>query len=206
MNVLIACGPTREYIDAVRFISNASSGRMGRALTLEAAARGHSVRVVHGPVEVKFPQKVESFPVINALQMRDAVLAHFEWADVVLMAAAVADWRPEKTAAGKLKKSAGPPSINFVKNPDILAELGQNKTRQVLVGFALETENLAENAAAKLHAKNADLFVANSPKAVGSVKSLVHILDKSGKEIKAGPASKRKIAAVILDAAEGLAP
>jgi phosphopantothenoylcysteine synthetase/decarboxylase len=205
VKVLITCGPTREYIDDVRFLSNASSGRMGRALTQAALGRGHEVTVVHGPMDACVPRGAKAVPVTSAREMRKRVLEYFNQADVVLMAAAVADWRPDKIFHGKLKKKGGPPDIRLVRNPDILAGLGRIKTRQVIVAFALESENLIENAKAKLKKKRADLVAANSPAAIGARRGVVHIIDSHGNVTKLGPASKRAIAEGILDAAEALA-
>lgn len=202
MKVLITCGPTREYIDDVRYISNASSGRMGAALAREGLSRKHKVRVVAGPVEVPLPRGADVTYVTSALDMLSAVNKNFDWADLVIMAAAVADWRPAVRINGKLKKTSAPDELKLVRNPDILAGLGRKKAGQVLVGFALESDDLLANAHKKLRKKNADLIVANYTSAIGAAKSTVQIIDSTGAVISIGPASKRRIAAGILDAAE----
>jgi phosphopantothenoylcysteine decarboxylase / phosphopantothenate---cysteine ligase len=166
--VLVTAGGTREAIDPVRFIGNRSSGKMGYAIAEAAAQRGADVVLVttvnrEPPTGVSDLVRVES-----AAEMADAVLGRFGDVDVVVMAAAVADFRPNATAAEKIKKAAGPPEIVLEPTTDILAELGRKKTAQYLVGFAAETERLVEQAAAKMAAKRVDLMVANDVTAPGS--------------------------------------
>lgn len=161
VRVLVTAGGTREPLDAVRFIGNRSSGRTGYAIAQEAARRGADVTLVSGPTSLPDPFGVTTVRVETALQMRDATLAAYAGADVVVAAAAVADFRPAEPQAGKIKKDAAPDAVALAPNPDILAELGRDKGRRILVGFAAETANVLENAAAKLAAKNLDLIVAN---------------------------------------------
>lgn len=205
MKILIAAGPTREYIDPVRYVSNASSGTMGRTLASAALARGHEVTVVLGPVEVKMPAKAEVVNVTSALEMFDRMKRLFPSFDAAIMAAAVADWRPARRSNRKIKSSDGPPKIEFRKNPDILAALGKIKKNRILVGFALETENLEKNALEKLKSKRADLIVANAHSAIGAASSAVLILGENVRE-EIGPAGKRKIAGRIVRIVEELAP
>jgi phosphopantothenoylcysteine decarboxylase / phosphopantothenate---cysteine ligase len=166
--VLVTAGGTREAIDPVRFIGNRSSGKMGYAVAEAAARRGADVILVttvnrDAPAGVAEIVRVES-----AAEMADAVLARYETVDVVVMAAAVADFRPKASALEKIKKAAGPPEIVLEPTTDILAELGRKKSTQYLVGFAAETERLVEQAAAKMAAKRVDLMVANDVTAPGS--------------------------------------
>jgi phosphopantothenoylcysteine decarboxylase/phosphopantothenate--cysteine ligase len=166
--VLVTAGGTREAIDPVRFIGNRSSGKMGYAVAEAAARRGAEVVLVTtvdrpGPAGVADVVRVES-----AAEMADAVLGRYADVDVVVMAAAVADFRPKVSAAQKIKKVGGPPEIVLEPTPDILAELGRKKFTQFLVGFAAETERLVEQAAAKMAAKRVDLMVANDVTAPGS--------------------------------------
>jgi phosphopantothenoylcysteine decarboxylase/phosphopantothenate--cysteine ligase len=201
VNILISCGPTREYIDAVRFISNASSGRMGRELARAALRRHCSVRVVAGPVEVALPAGAKIENVLTALEMRAAMLKNLRWADVIFMAAAVSDWRPAKTLRQKLKKSAGPPKIRLVKNPDILAELGARKGGRVLVGFAVESKNLLSNSTGKLAKKRCDFIVANPPESIGADAGAAYIIGKTGIIRSLQKASKTAIAEIALEIA-----
>jgi phosphopantothenoylcysteine decarboxylase / phosphopantothenate---cysteine ligase len=168
LRVLVTAGGTREAIDPVRFIGNRSSGKMGYALAAAAVARGAAVTLVSGPVTLQAPEGVRMILVESAEQMREAVLAEFPATDIVIKAAAVADYRPENTASQKIKKASDTLTINLTKNPDILAELGRLKTTQILVGFAAETQDLARYALEKLQKKNLDMLVANDVTMAGA--------------------------------------
>jgi len=159
--ILVTAGPTHEPIDAVRYVGNRSSGKMGYAVAREAAKRGAAVTLVSGPSPLPDPPGVEVVRVETAEEMRDAVLARFEEADAVVKAAAVADWRPKERAEGKLKKEAGTPELLLEPTPDILRELGERKGRRVLVGFAAETDDLEAAGRSKLREKRLDLIVVN---------------------------------------------
>ena len=159
--IVVTAGPSREALDPVRYISNRSSGKMGYALARAAARRGAEVTLVSGPTALAAPEGVTTVPVVTAEEMRAAVLAEFDSATAVLMAAAVADYRPRSTAGRKMKRGDGNRRVELVPNPDIVAELTARKRRQVVVGFAAETESLVENARQKLHRKDLDLVVAN---------------------------------------------
>lgn len=162
MKVLVTAGPTREALDPVRFISNRSSGKMGYAVAAAAHRAGHEVRLVSGPVAIPAPNGAQLVGVTTAAEMLAAVRKNLRWCDVLVMAAAVADWRPKKIAAQKLKKSAGPPRIEWVPTPDILRTIAPLKKKtQAFCGFAAETENLAREARRKLRAKNLDAIAAN---------------------------------------------
>ena len=158
---MVTAGPTREELDPVRFLSNYSSGKMGYAVARAARNHGAKVILVSGPVHLTAPQNIETIRVQTANEMHAAVITHAKRADVVIKAAAVADYRPASRADLKTKKSQGLTRLNLVQNPDILAELGQNKQDLLLIGFAAETNDIRQNAKAKLAQKNLDLIVAN---------------------------------------------
>jgi phosphopantothenoylcysteine decarboxylase / phosphopantothenate---cysteine ligase len=160
-SVLITAGPTQEDIDPVRYISNRSSGRMGYALAEAAAQRGAHVLLVSGPTALTAPAGVETVAVRSAADMTEAVLSRLNAADIVIMAAAVADYRPVSRAPQKIKKQAGALTIELESTRDILREIGARSGGRFVVGFAAETENLIENARKKLQGKNLDMIVAN---------------------------------------------
>ncbi len=166
--VLVTAGGTREAIDPVRYIGNRSSGKMGYAIAEAAARRGADVVLVTTVNRPAPPGVTDVVRVESAAEMADAVLGRYGDLDVVVMAAAVADFRPKATSTEKIKKAAGPPEIILEPTVDILAELGRKKFTQYLVGFAAETEHLVEHAAAKMAAKRVDLMVANDVTAPGS--------------------------------------
>ena len=169
LKVLISAGPTREMIDPVRFISNRSSGKMGFALARAAAARGASVTLVAGPTNLDPPAGIDVTNVISAEQMREAILGALPSQQVLIMAAAVADYAPSSPVPHKLKKAPEKLCLELSRTPDILAEIGRIKSReQIIVGFAAETENVVENARQKLFTKNLDLIVANDVSAPDS--------------------------------------
>ncbi len=201
--VLVTAGPTQEPIDPVRFITNRSSGKMGYALASAARDRGARVVLVSGPTSLEPPSDVEYIPVITTEEMRRAVLERFEGADIVIKAAAVADYRPARSAPSKIKKEEGTLKIELERNPDILAELGGKKGGKVLVGFAAETEDLLKNAEEKLRKKNLDLIVANDVSKEGAGFSadtnLVKILDREGNVEEFPLLSKREVAEIVLD-------
>lgn len=160
--IMITAGPTRESIDPVRFISNHSSGKMGYALAKAASYRGADVKLISGPSELEAPLGVEIKRVENAAEMKKEVLKEFDAADITIMAAAVADYRPKKIESQKIKKGNDDLTLKLERTTDILSELGQKKrNNQLLIGFAAETENLIENAQKKLNKKQADYIIAN---------------------------------------------
>jgi len=160
-HVLVTAGPTREEIDPVRYVSNFSSGKMGFAIAAAAQQRGAQVILIAGPTNLTVPVGVRCVPAFSADEMRTAVFTHLDNVNVVIKAAAVADYRPVDRSVQKMKKTADKLTLKLEKNPDILAELGQQKGELVLVGFAAETERLLVHAAEKLQKKNLDLIVAN---------------------------------------------
>jgi phosphopantothenoylcysteine decarboxylase/phosphopantothenate--cysteine ligase len=159
--VLVSAGPTREFIDPVRFISNPSSGKMGYAIARAAEQRGASVILVSGPTALPAPYHVETFPVDSAEQMATAVFENMNRADIIIKTAAVGDYRAKAKADHKIKKQKEELVLELTRNVDILKELGARKTRQFLVGFAAETQDLAANAGEKLKKKNLDIIVGN---------------------------------------------
>ena len=201
--VLVTAGPTREEIDPVRFISNHSSGKMGYALARAARRRGAQVTLVTGPTCLPFPWGVDTVAVSSAEEMRADVLARFEESSIVIKAAAVADYRPETRSGEKIKKETAPLAVSFVKNPDILAELGQRKGTQTIVGFAAETGSLLENAAKKLTAKNVDMIVANDISMPGAGfnvdTNIVKLLYRDGRVEELPLLEKEELADRILD-------
>ncbi|MFP3868410.1 MAG: bifunctional phosphopantothenoylcysteine decarboxylase/phosphopantothenate--cysteine ligase CoaBC [Desulfobacteraceae bacterium] len=159
--ILVTAGPTHEDLDPVRFLTNRSTGKMGYALARVARRRGARVRLVSGPATQASPPGVEMIMVRTALQMQEVMMEHFHQTDVVVMAAAVTDYRPASFVGTKIKRSGEEMILKLAHNPDILLELGKQKTRQILVGFAAETEDLQNHAWQKLKRKNLDLIVAN---------------------------------------------
>jgi phosphopantothenoylcysteine decarboxylase / phosphopantothenate---cysteine ligase len=159
--VLVTAGPTQEPLDTVRFLSNPSSGKMGYAIAQAAQERGAKVILVSGPTSLTPPRGVQSWQIRTALEMHDAIFRAYEKVDVVIKAAAVSDYRPKQAVPYKIKKTDAAQVVELVRNPDILAELGQRKGKRVLVGFAAETEDLLTNAQKKVQAKNLDMIIAN---------------------------------------------
>ena len=202
--VLISSGPTREAIDPVRYISNHSSGIMGNALALAAAARGAEVTLVTGPVS-GYPEhpNIQVINVTSADQMYDACVSAYGKADIAIMAAAVADYKPAQVSLTKLKKSEESYSLLLEKTKDILAELGKTKQNQLLVGFALETDHELDNARKKLHTKNLDVIVLNSLKVSGAgfstITNQITIIDSSGEIMEYDLKPKSAVAEDILD-------
>jgi phosphopantothenoylcysteine decarboxylase/phosphopantothenate--cysteine ligase len=204
LRVLITAGGTREPIDPVRFVGNRSSGKQGHALAHDAASRGADVTVVT-TVGLPLPSGATVVRVDTAAEMEKAVLDRAGECDVVVMAAAVADFRPKVSAAEKLKKTDGVPDLVLEPTPDILAELGRRRMPgQTLVGFAAETDDLRANAAAKLRAKGVDLIVGNDVAAPGAGfehdTNRVHIVGRDGFEQNTTLIGKRDVARVVLDA------
>jgi phosphopantothenoylcysteine decarboxylase/phosphopantothenate--cysteine ligase len=201
--IVVTAGPTWEPIDPVRFVGNRSTGRMGFAVAREAFARGADVTLVVGPGTVEPPEGPRVVRVAAAEEMRMAVLEAAEDADVVIMAAAVADFRPREAAPDKLKKEEGPPKVELVPTPDILAELGEMKGDRVLVGFAAETEDVEAAGRAKLVAKGLDLLVANEVgregTGFGSESNHAAILSRTGDDESLRDWTKAELAAAVCD-------
>ncbi|MFI8491996.1 bifunctional phosphopantothenoylcysteine decarboxylase/phosphopantothenate--cysteine ligase CoaBC [Peribacillus butanolivorans] len=199
---LITAGPTREAIDPVRYVTNHSSGKMGYALAEQAAEQGAEVTLITGPVSLTPPSKVNVIHVESAADMYDAVFEQYNTSDVVIMTAAVADYKPKLYHAQKMKKQPGENVIEFERTKDILKELGENKTHQILVGFAAETNNVEEYARGKLAKKKADIIVANNVTVAGAGfgtdTNIVTIFNKDGRATDLPKMSKADIAKSIL--------
>lgn len=206
--ILVTAGPTYEPIDPVRFIGNHSSGKMGVAIANEAAARGAQVTLIIGPTWMKASEEVQTKKVTTALEMFEAVKQHYEGCDAVIMAAAVADYRPKNVMGQKHKKEQGAlDHVELEETDDILKYLGQHKSEQRLIGFALETENALQNARKKLENKNLDMLVMNTLQDEGAgfgtdtnKVTFVH----PGKEVEHSLKDKSEVARDILDALEEL--
>jgi phosphopantothenoylcysteine decarboxylase/phosphopantothenate--cysteine ligase len=210
-HVLITSGANHEPIDPVRFLGNRSSGRMGRALALEALCRGASVTVVTGPHDVPLPNGASVIEVETAEQMRVAVMAHLDRADVFVAAAAVADYRAAEQQTMKHKRGEGAYTLELAPNADIAAEVGQRKRPgQVSIGFAAETNDLIAHAQTKLHQKRLDFIVANAVggihSAIGAEVSNAHLIDAQGNVTDLLNIDKADLAARVFDAAVPLLP
>lgn len=199
---LISAGPTREWIDSVRYLSNPSSGKMGFELARSAAEKGLDVTLVSGPVSLSCPEGVNFVSVETALEMREALINFFAEADLTIMSAAVSDHRPENLGNLKIKKDQLPDQLKLIPNPDILLELGKLKSsQQTLVGFAAESDNHLDNARKKLEGKNLDWIVVNdiSNHTIGfeSEKNEVTLLSRKNETFTLPLSTKREIASGI---------
>lgn len=198
MHFLITCGGTREHIDPVRFISNASSGAMGIALARAAINRGDKVTLISAPILFKPPAKAKVVNVETAGEMFEAVKKHFSKCDCLIMAAAVSDYTPAYRSKTKIKKSADALTIKLKPTKDILKWAGKNKTKQFVAGFALEDKAIRANAEKKLVEKKLDMIIANTPGAIGAESSSVHIKTPALKWVQLGPAKKSMLAKQII--------
>src|SRR5256885_1092154 len=201
--VVVTAGPTCEDLDPVRYITNRSSGKMGYAVAEAAARRGARVVLVSGPTALDTPAGVDRVNVRTALEMQQAVRQHFSDASVGIFAAAVADYRPVEAVSQKIKRSNEPLTIRLEPNPDILASVAAEKRSRLVVGFAAETDRVAENARKKLAAKNADLIVANDVTAEGAGidldTNIVTLLARDGRDLALPKMTKREVADRVLD-------
>lgn len=204
MRLLVTAGPTREYFDSVRFVSNASSGKMGYAIAAEAARRGHEVVLVSGPVDLPSPQRVETVRVTSAAQMLEAAVERFPACDAAIMAAAVCDERPVQRCDLKSPKPAGPRAIEFAPNEDICARLGRTKGGRTLIGFALEDHDPHSRAEAKLKRKHCDAIVLNRPETAGADEAKVQFFRPGigWSDPLSGP--KTQVAGAIVDLLEAI--
>lgn len=200
---LITAGPTREFFDPVRFVSNPSTGKMGFALAEAAKVEGWTVDLVAGPVALPEPAGVMYYPVVTAEEMLRQTDALFGPCDILIMTAAVSDWRPKVCQTQKLKKNGQGLTVEFEAVPDILATLAERRrVEQVLVGFAAETENVEANALEKLQRKKVDFIAANSVAgtegAFGRDDNQLVLLGKNGFRQVLGPATKREVAQELI--------
>ena len=201
--ILITSGPTRQFLDPVRYLTNGSSGRMGRALAEAALEFGHDVIVVTGPVAVTYPAAAEVRPIISTEELLAACEEIFPACDGVIGAAAPCDYRPVRVEEHKITKTGEPLVLKLVETPDVMATLGVAKRGgQWLVGFALETEDQRFRALTKLERKSCDLIVLNGPSAMDATDNQVEVLDRSGAVVAALSGSKESVARGILRAIE----
>ncbi len=199
MRILITAGPTREYLDDVRYLSNASSGRMGYALAGACLAAGHEVVLVSGPVDLRPPAGCEFIAVETTSQMREACVRRFVDCDGVIAAAAVCDYKPLHRVSGKIAKTGEPITIEMIETDDVLAELGALKGNRWVIGFALEAANARENALQKLRAKNCDWIVLNAPAAIGAETNSVELIAPAGSVVKAWSGTKTEVARQLIE-------
>jgi phosphopantothenoylcysteine decarboxylase/phosphopantothenate--cysteine ligase len=201
--VLVTAGPTRENVDPVRYLTNRSSGKMGYAIAEAAARRGAHVILVSGPTSLDVPVGIERIDVQSAEEMHRAVLEKIDPCSIAIFAAAVADYRPAQPNGQKIKRNSEPLTLSLEPTPDILASVARNKGERFLVGFAAETEHVAENARKKLAAKNADLMVANDVSAEGAGfdhdTNIVTLFARDGRDVALPRMTKTKVAQRILD-------
>jgi len=201
--LLITSGPTRQYLDPVRYLTNGSSGRMGRALALAAIELGHEVTIVSGPVAVEYPAAARVIPVISTEEMLAAAQREFATSDGLIGAAAPCDYRPLRIETHKIAKTGAPLTLELEETPDIVATLAAAKRPgQWVVGFALETEDQRFRALAKLERKSCDLIVLNGPEAMDSLDNRVEVLDRAGQTAASLAGSKEEVARGILRVVE----
>jgi len=206
MRILITAGPTREYLDSVRYLSNASSGRMGIALARAALDRGHVVVLVCGPVELIPPAGARMVPVVTSREMLEACVRHFPACDAAIMAAAVCDYRPVRVARRKLKRGKTPRTVKLEPTPDICALLGKTKHEaQRVIGFALEDRDGRRRAELKLKRKNCDAIILNSPETINARAAMVRIFTPATGWSPPVRGAKPLVAARILKLVEKLA-
>ncbi|WP_432774337.1 bifunctional phosphopantothenoylcysteine decarboxylase/phosphopantothenate--cysteine ligase CoaBC [Brevibacillus gelatini] len=203
-HVLVTAGPTREKIDPVRYITNHASGKMGYAIAEAARDRGARVTLISGPTALPRPAGVEFVAVESVQEMFDAVMAHLPQSDIVVKSAAVSDYRPKTVQAHKMKKGDGPLVLELDKAPDILKTIGERKTKQFVVGFAAETQDVLQHAQSKLERKNLDMIVANNVllegAGMGSDTNIVTLLTRDGEQLALEKLSKRAVADKLFDA------
>ena len=203
-HVLVTAGPTREKIDPIRYITNHASGKMGYAIAEAARDRGAKVTLVSGPTSLERPAGVEFVAVESVQEMFDAVMQHLPESDIVIKSAAVSDYRPKIVQEHKMKKGDGPLVLELDKAPDILKTVGERKTKQFVVGFAAETQDVLKHAQSKIERKNLDMIVANNVltegAGMGSDTNVVTIMTRAGEQFALDKLSKRAVAEKILDA------
>jgi phosphopantothenoylcysteine decarboxylase/phosphopantothenate--cysteine ligase len=202
--ILITSGPTRQFIDPVRYLTNASSGRMGKALAEAALTLGHDVVIVSGPVEVEYPSAATLVPVVSTEEMMAAAEREFENCDGLIGAAAPCDYRPMRVESHKIAKTGQPIDLHLIETDDVVAALGAKKGRRWVVGFALETEDHRLRALVKLERKFCDLMISNGPQAISAPDNEVEVITPTGEVIATVAGSKESVAARILAIIEEL--
>lgn len=200
-HILITSGPTRQYLDPVRYLTNASSGLMGLCLANAALKLGHKVIIVSGPVEISYPESADVINVVSTEEMLEAAENKFRECDGLIGVAAPCDYRPVRVEDNKIAKTGDPLVLHLIETPDVVATLGTKKrTDQWVVGFALETEDHRFRALRKLEEKSCDLIVLNSPAAMHSAETEVEILDPQGKVVDSLTGPKADVSDGILEA------
>lgn len=201
--ILITSGPTRQYLDPVRYLTNASSGRMGTALAEAGLARGHEIVIVSGPVEVRYPDAAQVVWVTSTEEMLEQGRRLFADCDGLIGAAAPCDYRPVRVETQKIQKTGQPLELHLVETPDIVATLGaERRAEQWLVGFALETQDSRFRAIVKMQKKQCRLMVVNGPAAMNADDNAIEILDPSGEVVARFAGPKRDVADAIFEAIE----
>jgi len=195
--ILITSGPTRQYLDPVRYLTNASSGRMGAALAAAAVAAGHEVVIVSGPVEVAYPPAARVVPVVSTEDMLEACRREFPACDGLIAVAAPCDYRPRQKADRKISKTGQPLLVELVETPDIVANLAELRQGQWMVGFALETHDRHLRAMQKLEKKSCDLIVLNGPAAIHAADTSVEVLDRTGSVVGSYAGDKTVVAQAV---------
>lgn len=196
--LLITSGPTRQYLDPVRYLTNASSGRMGSALASAALAAGHEVVVISGPVEVKYPDAARQVSVVSTEEMLAAAKEEFESCDGMIGAAAPCDYRPVHVETGKIAKTGEPLTLRLVETDDVVATLGAIKGSRWVVGFALESEDHRLRALAKLERKHCDLMVSNGVEAIDALANQIEVLTPKGETVAHFSGTKKQVAVDLI--------
>ena len=197
--ILITSGPTRQFLDPVRYLTNGSSGRMGKALAEAALAQGHEVVIISGPVVIEYPSEAEVISIISTEDLLDAAQRLFPTCDGLIAAAAPCDYRPHRVESQKIAKTGGPITLQLIETPDVIATLGQHRrSDQWMVGFALETKDQRFRAITKLERKSCDFMVLNGPEAMEAADNSVEIIAPNGDVVDALQGSKRDVAEGIL--------
>ncbi len=197
--ILITSGPTRQYLDPVRYLTNASSGRMGAALAQAALALGHEVVVVSGPVHISYPAAAQIIDVVTTQEMLETCSQVFATCDGAIGAAAPCDYQPQRVSSQKIAKTGQPLALHLIETADVIATLGQIKRAgQWVVGFALETDDRRFRATVKLEKKHCDLIVSNGPEAINSAENHVELLDRRGNVVRRVYGDKQLVADAIL--------
>jgi phosphopantothenoylcysteine decarboxylase/phosphopantothenate--cysteine ligase len=196
--ILITSGPTRQFLDPVRYLTNASSGRMGRALAEAALALEHEVVIVTGPVEIDYPESAKIVPIVSTEEMLAASKHEFEACDGLIGAAAPCDYRPVRVESHKIAKTGQPIDLHLIETDDVVATLSAKKGRRWVVGFALETEDHRLRALAKLERKFCDLMISNGPQAISAMDNQVEVITPSGDVIATIEGTKESVARRIL--------
>jgi phosphopantothenoylcysteine decarboxylase/phosphopantothenate--cysteine ligase len=201
--ILITSGPTRQYLDPVRYLTNASSGRMGAALAAACLERGHEVIIISGPVSVAYPEGAEVVPVVTTAEMLARAVEIFPSCDGAIGAAAPCDYQPRQVATSKIAKTGQPLTIELIETKDVVAELGATKKPgQWVVGFALETDDRRFRSIVKLEKKHCDMMVSNGPEAIDSAENHVEVLAADGELLDTISGGKEEVARRIIDRIE----